>query len=162
MPFIAIYFLIVLLVIEIAVVPIVLSVILFLLRLPTMKPILTTKFNLPLEQKFEIHELPIKDVLLHTEEDTFIDIPIGPESSQVGHTLEKLCQGEPDLNVLFIQRGTETVRKERLRTKLESGDILYVYGEKNIINRTFAKELKAKAAELQNEKSTLSWIGRGG
>jgi hypothetical protein len=142
-----------------AVIPIILSVILYLLRLPSILPILKSKFNLPMEQKFEISELPINDVLLHSKEDAFVEIPIGPESSRVGHTLEKLDQGGADINLLFIQRGTETVRKRRLQTKLVSGDILYLYGDEKAINQLFAKELQAKHTLLQNdENKALSWI----
>jgi hypothetical protein len=46
------------------------------LRLPAMTPLLTNKFNLPLEQKFEVYELSIQEVLLHSEEDAFLEIPI--------------------------------------------------------------------------------------
>jgi hypothetical protein len=139
-------------------IPIVLAVILCVLRLPIIVPILKTKFNLPLVQKFEISELPINDVLLHSKDDTFVDIPIGPDSSRVGHTLEELDHDDADINVLFIQRGTETVRKGRLQMKLESGDILYLYGEEKAINRLFAKELQAKHTLLQNdENKVLSW-----
>jgi hypothetical protein len=146
---------------KLAIIPIVLAVILFLLRLPAMTPLLKTKFNLPLEQKFEVYELSIQEVLLHSDEDAFLEIPIGPDSSRIGQTLEKICGKETDINALFIQRGTETLRKERLQTKLESGDIIYVYGAKPHINRTFKNELRDKAAQLQDENKALSWIGRG-
>jgi Trk K+ transport system NAD-binding subunit len=80
--------------------------------------------------------------------------PIGPDSSRIGHTLEKICSKETDINALFIQRGTETLRKQRWQTKLESGDIIYVYGARLHINRTFKNELRDKAALLQDEKKS--------
>jgi hypothetical protein len=146
---------------KLAIIPVVLAVILVLLRMPAIMPLLTTKFNLPLEQKFEVFELPIQDVLFHSEEDAFVEIPIGPDSSRIGQTLEKICGKETDINALFIQRGTESLRKQRLQTKLESGDIVYVYGAKPHIYKAFKNELQDKASLLQNEKKALSWIGRG-
>jgi hypothetical protein len=142
-------------------IPVGLALLLLVLKLPKMQPLLINKFNLPLERKFEIDELPINDVLLHGEEDVFLDIPIGPESPLVGHTLDISLQGDSDINVLFIGRGTETIRKDRLRTKLASGDILYIYGDKKEIDRVFGKELDDKVSKIQDEKNTLSWIGGG-
>ena len=63
-------------------------------------------------------------MLLHCEEDAFLDIPIGPElSSLIGQYLRILCgdKERPDLNVLFIQRGTETIRKDRLERSWNRG-----------------------------------------
>jgi len=143
-------------------IPIILAVILVLLKLPSMQPLLTNKFNLPFEQKFEIDELPINDVLLLCDEDIFIEIPIGPNSSLVGQTLDKLWEDDADINILLIERGSETVRKNKSRTTLESGDILYVYGGKDEIENTFSKELADKTIMLNDERKALSWIGRGG
>ncbi|RED54498.1 TrkA C-terminal domain-containing protein [Cohnella lupini] len=145
-----------------AVIPVVLALLLVVLKLPMTQPLLMNKFNLPLERKFEIYELPINDVLLHCEDDAFLDIPVGPKSSLIGHTLDIRLKGDADVNVLFIGRGTETIRKDRLRTRLESGDILYIYGEKEEIDRAFGKELEDKDGMMKDEIKALSWIGRGG
>jgi hypothetical protein len=149
---------------SLVIVPVVLLVVLAVLKLPGTLPLLTTRFTLLLEQKFEVSELPIQDVLLHSDEDAFVEVPIGPNSPRVGLTLGEICgEEEPsDINALFIQRGTETIRKERLGTKLELGDILYIYGDKTNVDRIFRPELQDKKERLLNEKKALAWIEREG
>ncbi|RKP51366.1 potassium transporter TrkA [Cohnella endophytica] len=146
-----------------AVIPALLAVILLLLKLPAVGPLLQSKFAMPLERKFEVDELPINDVLLHCDDDTFIDIPIGADSALIGQTLDKLWlnHSDADMNVLFIGRGAETVRKNRMTTKLEQGDVLYLYGESGHIRRAFDMELRARERIPADERKAWSWMERG-
>ncbi|KIL36313.1 hypothetical protein SD71_08590 [Cohnella kolymensis] len=145
-----------------SIIPIVLAVLLYCLRIPSVESFLVAKFKQNLEQKFDVHELPIAEVMLLSDTDTFIDIPIGKESGLIGQTLEKSCDKDGDINLLFIKRGTETVRRERLQTKLEPGDLLYVYGDQLEIQRLFAREIKEKETLLlKDEKKGLSMMGGG-
>lgn len=143
-----------------AIIPVVLAIVLYVLRLPQIEPKLKKRFNSTMEQKFEITDRPINEVLLRSEEDTLLDIPIGPDSGIVDHTFSDLWGNDKDINLLFIARGTEVVRKECMKTKFIAGDILYVYGSKSKIENAFVKELRAKADQLANNYKTLSQIKR--
>jgi hypothetical protein len=143
-----------------AIIPVVLAIILYVLRLPQIEPRLKKKLNATMEQKFEITELSINEVLLHSEEDTLIDIPIGQNSSKADQTFSDLWGNDKDINLLFIARGTEVVRRECMKTKFIAGDILYVYGSKNKIKSAFSDELRAKEDQLADGSKTLSRIKR--
>jgi hypothetical protein len=118
-----------------------LAVLLAILRLPAVREKLVERMTKPLEQKYEVHELPIDEVMLHTENDVFVDIPIGENSAMTGHTLDALAESDQDVNLLFIKRGTVNIREHRMQTDIEAGDVLYVYGDKQAIHQLFGQEL---------------------
>jgi hypothetical protein len=145
-----------------SIVPIVLAVILYCLRLPGAEAFMAGKFKQNLERKFEVHEMPIAEVLLLSDKDAFIDIPIGKESALIGQTFQHSYEKDGDINLLFIKRGTENVRKGRLQTKIKAGDLLYVYGDQREIQRIFAKEIYEKETLMQkDEKKALTMMGGG-
>jgi hypothetical protein len=118
-----------------------LALLLAIVRLPMVRNMFARRFNKPLEDKFEIHELPIEVVMLKEETDMFVDIPIGEHSALIGDTIDNRYGTEADVNLLFIKRGTVNIRRERSRTPIEAGDVLYVYGSREDIERLFSREL---------------------
>lgn len=114
---------------------------LILVRTPMMTSLLSSKFNRSLERKFDVHELPIKDVLLLEESDHFAEMPISPNSPYIGQKMSEVLSSDADLNLLYIKRGTVNVRREKYETVLEAGDVLYLYGDKGDFDALFADEL---------------------
>lgn len=120
---------------------------------------MTVHFKVDLEEKFEVHELPIQEVLyLNKENDLLIDVPIHEGSVYINRTMSNLCAEQEDVNLLFIQRANEKIRKNRHHTKLQVGDILYVYGDKKLLMDTFEKEIASKKSLVKDEKKTTSLL----
>ncbi len=113
---------------------------------------LKRRFHKHLKQEFELHELPIEEVLYFTDSDLFTRISIRKGSAMAGRGLRDVCCREEDINVLFVQRGETKIRRECLRLALQEGDILFVYGDKEAIERKFGSELAAMRREEGNEK----------
>lgn len=128
-----------------------LGVFLLVLRLPAVRRKLTDRLHKPLEDKFEVHELPIIEVMLHSDDDLFVDLPVGENSGLIGRTMEKLACAEEDVNLLFIQRGTVNIRENRMATVIEAGDMLYLYGGKKDIRRLFGAELEEREKLKQEQ-----------
>ncbi|MCP1312171.1 TrkA C-terminal domain-containing protein [Paenibacillus tyrfis] len=113
---------------------------------------LKRRFHKHLKQEFELHELPIEEVLYFTGSDLFTGISIGKGSAMAGRGLRDVCCPKEDINVLFVQRGDTKIRSGCLRLALQEGDILFVYGDKEAIERRFRGELAAMRQEEGNEK----------
>jgi hypothetical protein len=128
-----------------------LTVLLGVFRLPDVRQKLTSRMKKPLQQKFEVHELPIDEVMFHEDTDVFVDVPIGEDSKIVGHTMDKLCRVDSDVNLLFIKRGTVHIREQRMKTGIEAGDVLYLYGDKQDVDRLFRRELSERETLRQKE-----------
>ncbi|MCC3377374.1 TrkA C-terminal domain-containing protein [Cohnella sp. REN36] len=130
--------------------------VLAVLRLPATQRYLADRLTRTFQQTFELQELSIAEVLICEESDAFLDVPIGKRSQLVGRTLSEVCRELKDLNVLLIKRGTVTIRDERMRTPLEAGDVIYIYGSKEEIDRRFAVELADKKSMEADEKHASS------
>lgn len=113
---------------------------------------LKRRFHKHLKQEFELHELPIEEVLYFTGSDLFTGISIYKGSDMAGRLLRDVCCPEEDINVLFVQRGETKLRRECLELALQEGDILFVYGEKEAIEQKFRGELDAMRQEEGDEK----------
>lgn len=113
---------------------------------------LKRRFHKHLKQEFELHELPIEEVLYFTGSDLFTGISIGKGSAMAGRGLRDVCCPKEDINVLFVQRGDTKIRGGCLQMALQEGDILFVYGDKEAIERRFRGELTAMRQEEGNEK----------
>lgn len=120
---------------------------LLLVRTPKVTSYLSSKLNGSLERKFDVHELPIKDVLLLEESDHFAEVPIGSGSSYIGRKMSDVLSPDTDLNLLYIKRGTINVRKEKHETVLEAGDVLYLYGDKKDFETLFSDEIEEASSK---------------
>ncbi|MFC5647984.1 TrkA C-terminal domain-containing protein [Paenibacillus solisilvae] len=125
--------------------------ILLIVRTPVMTSYLSSKFNRSMERSFDVHELPIKDVLLLEESDHFAEVPVGPDSAYIGQKMSEVLPSDADLNLLYIKRGTVNVRKEKHDTALEAGDVLYLYGNRHDFDVLFAGEIPDKTSESANK-----------
>lgn len=130
----------------------ILLALLLCLRMPWAEKLLSARFDRTMEEKFEIHDFPIKDVLLFGSGDVFIEVPIGERSPHIGGKLADIVASAADLNALYLKRGTVTLRKGRHDAVLEAGDVLCLYGDREEVTKLFAREL----AELPKEESVAS------
>ncbi|WP_241158323.1 TrkA C-terminal domain-containing protein [Cohnella candidum] len=135
-----------------------LALLLAIVRVPAVRRILAAKFDKPLEDTFEIEELPIEVVLLQNEGDWFVDIPVGERSGLVGQTIVERCEANSDINLLFIKRGTLQIRRERAATRLEAGDVLYLYGDREEIGRVFRQELQDRVRLRKHDLESKSLV----
>lgn len=113
---------------------------------------LTRRFHQHLTRDFQLHELPIEEVLYTCEDDLLTRIDIGPDSRWKGKRGDELVSKDEDLLLLFIERGE---KKQRCGTKsltVQEGDRLYIYGNKTTIEQKFAHELKQAAAAADDER----------
>jgi hypothetical protein len=136
---------------EVGIVAGILAAILVIVKLPSVQKWLSNKIHKELEEDFSLEELPIKDVFLHEENDFFADIHIHEESNFIGKTLKEQIKEEDDINVLFIRRGDVILRHKRYEEKIQAGDQLLLYGDKNFLEDFFADEIEAQK-DLEEKK----------
>jgi TrkA-C domain len=136
---------------EIGIVAGILAAVLLIVKLPSVQKKLSDKIHKELEEDFSLEELPIKDVFLHEEDDFFADIHIHEESRFIGKTLKEQIKEEDDINVFFIRRGDVILRHKRYEEKIQAGDQLLLYGDKNFLEDFFADEIEAQK-KMEKEK----------
>lgn len=136
----------------------ILAVVLLVLRLPGVSRQLSRRLEHRLEETYELQDLPVVEVLLQDEDDMFVDVPIHEDSEHLGGTMEKLCHPDADVNLLLIKRGDHLVRKERMKTKLQEGDTLFLYGSRKEIETRFAKELEYRHRSHEDENKAKSLV----
>ncbi|GGD68797.1 TrkA C-terminal domain-containing protein [Paenibacillus nasutitermitis] len=130
----------------------VLGLILLVLRFPPVHSFITQWFHAELQQNFDLKELPVSESFEMNENDLFIDISIHEDSRHIGKSVKDLLKDDYDINLLFIKRGEETIRKDRMSTELCSGDLIFVYGSKADLSRLFEEELKLREQQEHDEK----------
>ncbi|MBW7456876.1 TrkA C-terminal domain-containing protein [Paenibacillus sepulcri] len=134
----------------------VLGLLLLILRFTPVHTFLTKWLHGELQQSFDLKELPVSEIFEMGENDQFIDIPLFANSRHVGKRVQELLTDQYDINLLFIKRGKETIRKERLSTELRSGDLIYVYGNKADLANLFKEELAERDKQDHDENRAAS------
>jgi hypothetical protein len=140
--------------IELGMITLVLIALYLILTVPKIKKTLKKKFESHLEKKYDLADLPLRDVMYFDKEDVVVEIPIHKESSIIGKELKDVIEHEDDLLVLFIKRGDVTLRKDSYKTKIQEGDMIFLYGHQESLNKRFKKEMedvKTKAEEAANK-----------
>ncbi len=109
-----------------------LFLLLITLKMPKVKDLFRQKFNTELEEKYELKDMPMKDVFLIDQRHTLEELTIKASSKYSSKPLNELIHNY-DFTVLFIKRGEEIIHKDLYNTNLNEGDILYVYGDQKAI-----------------------------
>ncbi|MBY6035084.1 TrkA C-terminal domain-containing protein [Fictibacillus nanhaiensis] len=112
------------------------------------KSYLQESFEMHLHKKYNLCDLPLRDVMYFHEDDIVVELPIHENSKVVGKTLQEVIKAEDDLLVLFIKRGDVTLRKDSYTTEIQEGDMLFLYGNKDSLTTVFKEEMK----ELKENK----------
>ncbi|WP_245856163.1 TrkA C-terminal domain-containing protein [Paenibacillus rigui] len=117
--------------------------------------LLRSKFQHHLRKEFELHELPVEEVLYTCENDMLKAISIGAQSKTVNQPLQSIFDPEEDMIVLFVQRGIEKIRHQCLKLIVQEGDVLFVYGSKSAIEAKFSFELDKMKEDMQSEEHAV-------
>lgn len=133
----------------------VLAAFLIVLKNKRMGAYLTRKTEHHLEKVFELHELPIHEVLyINGSSDLLAEVQIRHNSHFIGQAVSEIGKRLSDINILYIQRGTEKSRQ--FDSQIEEGDKLFVYGNKQEIEEVFKAELEEKQPKQVNEHEMTS------
>jgi hypothetical protein len=119
----------------------------FLLKLPFFQKVLSDKFKEKSEETFEIDELPVSQILLTDEADCLLEIKIDEKSSYIRKSVNECIHKEEDILVLFLMRGELRIRNKLNDCKIQAGDRLLVYGDKQLIEEKFKEEIKKAEPE---------------
>ncbi|CAM4440558.1 hypothetical protein FHS16_003834 [Paenibacillus endophyticus] len=132
-----------------------LAIVLLFLKNKRIAAYLTQKTEHQLEKVFELHELPVHEVLYIDEKrDIFTEVIIHGNSTFNGRQLVSIMQETNDLNILFILRENKKLRKCDI--KIKAGDHLYVYGDKQEIENLFEAELENKQRRIEKEDEIVT------
>jgi hypothetical protein len=135
--------------IELGIITLVLIGLYLLLSIPKLKDKLHELFDAHLHKKYDLSDLPIRDVMYFDDKDVIQEVPIHKGSSVIGKALMDVIPKDEDLLILFIKRGNETIRKEGYSTEVQEGDLLYLYGNEDCLAKRFEDELK----EIKDKKT---------
>jgi hypothetical protein len=119
----------------------------FLLKLPFFQKVLSDKFKEKSEETFEIDELPVSQILLTDEADCLLEIKIDEKSSYIRKSIKECIHKDEDILVLFLMRGELRIRNKLNDCKIQAGDRLLVYGNKQVIEEKFREEIKKAEKE---------------
>jgi hypothetical protein len=142
---------------QIAGLAVLLLILLIILRNRGINQKLVKKFEHHLKTDFELHELPIQEVLYLNEEDAFQCVPLHEHSGHIGRKIPDFIRPDEDLNVLFIHRGDINIRDKRNEMELQLGDNLYLYGSKKVIFDKFKEEIR-HVEETQLDEKKLATL----
>ncbi|MFB9327696.1 hypothetical protein ACFFSY_17350 [Paenibacillus aurantiacus] len=114
-------------------------------------------FEKHLQQDFQLHELPIQEVLYVRDNDLFAAVSLHEHSGHIGRQARDVFGEEEDVNLLYIKRGQVHLRTSVRQETLAEGDVLFVYGDKAQIKEKFKEELSEAQRQADDEKrvSTL-------
>jgi hypothetical protein len=120
-----------------------LFVLILSLKIPSVAAKLEKIFNKRMEEKFELIDLPIRDVLLKEENDHLTEIFIHQGSPYIGKNICDIEEEGAYLSILFVTRGDTIIKEKKGKTKLQEGDKLLVIGDRKLIEKKFEEKEKA-------------------
>ncbi|WP_047151357.1 TrkA C-terminal domain-containing protein [Aneurinibacillus tyrosinisolvens] len=139
---------------QLSIIGIVLLVSLFVMKSKAVQERLERKMHTHMEKVNLTHELPVEDVLLMAEDDLLTDVHIFQDSGFVGKRVKECLREGKDLNILLVKRGDEILRENLLKAEVQEGDVLLVYGKKDVIEEVFADELDRTNKMAEDEQKT--------
>ncbi|MFC0187773.1 TrkA C-terminal domain-containing protein [Fictibacillus aquaticus] len=119
-----------------------LFIIILALKIPQVAKSLGKTFNKQMEEKFELIDLPIRDVLLKEENDHLTEIYIHKESPFIDKNICEIEEEGTHLIILFVTRGDLIIKEKKSETKLQEGDKLLVFGDRELIKKKFEEKEK--------------------
>lgn len=139
--------------IELGIIILVLITLYLILTIPKLQNFMKKSFENHLEKKYNLADLPLRDVMYFDEEDVVIELPIHKDSSVIGKLLKDVIKQDDDLVVLFIKRGDVTLRRDSYTTEIQEGDMIFLYGHQTSLQKRFNKEMKD--LKLKKEKENF-------
>jgi uncharacterized protein with PhoU and TrkA domain len=110
------------------------------------------EFHHKLNKEYELHEMPFEEILYLSDEDLFTSVHIDEESPYVNKKMDEIFTADQDIMLLFVRRGEEKIRYERMKLVIQDKDELFVYGSKAVIDNKFHVEIAKMLAKKQDEE----------
>ncbi|MCM3116140.1 TrkA C-terminal domain-containing protein [Neobacillus sp. MER 74] len=131
------------------------------LKLACIQNLLSKLFHREMKQQMELGDLPIRDVFLTEKNDFLLNLHIYTDSLLVYKTINQLFndQERPEFIVLFIKRGQSKIRCNIYNEKLQEGDQLLLYGDKEAINKLFQHDIRIMKKKLKNQQPPTAFTG---
>ncbi|WP_244913552.1 TrkA C-terminal domain-containing protein, partial [Heyndrickxia sporothermodurans] len=127
---------------EISYLAVVLIIIFYILKIPALQKALSKHLRNNIKHTYKTHELPIKNVLLKNKGDAFLDVELKKSSPFIAKTCAEIMNESDDYLLILLKRGEVLIRKDCMKEKLQAGDHLYLYGNKEAIQSTFQEDLR--------------------
>jgi len=112
----------------------------------------TQRFHKHLTKEYELHEMPIQEVLYINENDLFTAIRIDGDSQLIKQQIAAIFTLDEDVLLLLVIRGEEKIRQESQQLEVQEGDELIVYGAKKVIEQKFSSELARMKARDETRR----------
>ncbi|MBS4195396.1 hypothetical protein [Lederbergia citri] len=141
-------------VLQISIVMVSTAIFFILLKTKFVRAFLEKRLHEELENTYELDELPLNEVLYLNKDEGLIDIPFHTASSYLDENYSTLLSDNENIRILFVKRGTNNIRYHIEKEKIKSGDLLYIYGNKKLINEKFKNELEEKKSKEETEISS--------
>jgi hypothetical protein len=129
-----------------------LAIILVVVKNKTVQAKLAQRFKKHLKREYELHEMPIHEILYIDDQDWFVNIQICKDSTFISNKIDKIILPEEDIQVLYVHRGQEKIRNELDNLLIQDGDILLLYGIKATIQQKFHQELACMETSLEKSE----------
>jgi hypothetical protein len=113
---------------------------------------LTRRFKVHLKKDYELHEMPIHEIIYIDDQDWVGNIQICKDSTFIHKKIDEVILPEVDIQLLYVHRGQEKIRSELHTINFQEGDILLLYGNKAAIEEKFHQELASKAASVEKSE----------
>jgi len=98
---------------------------------------LTNKFEHEMDEEYDLEDWPLKTALSLNENDMVAEVEIREDSKYTGQACERMILRDDDIHLLFIKRGNIILRKSLLEEKLQLGDRIMIFGDKDSIKKKF-------------------------
>ena len=123
------------------------------LKLTWIQTLLSKLFNKKMKQNVELGDLPIREVFLTNKDDYLLNLHIYKESCLVYKTVNEVISDHDQLEfvVLFIKRGELTMRRNIYHKKINEGDQILLFGNKEVIVEKFKQDITIMEEKL-NQK----------
>lgn len=99
---------------------------------------LTNKFEHEMDEEYNLEDWPLKTALSLKENDMVAEVEIREDSKYTNQACEKMILRSDDIHLLFIKRGNVILRKSLLEEKLQLGDRILIFGDKEAIKKKFS------------------------
>lgn len=126
-------------------------------KLSIVQRLLTKLFTRKMKQNVNLGDLPIREVFLTNKKDHVLNLHLYKESRLVHDTIDHVIKEHEQLDfvVLFIKRGDLKIRRNVYHAKLNEGDQIFLFGDKQVILEEFRDDVHIMEEKLQNQQPPL-------
>lgn len=112
--------------------------ILMLLKNRGISSFLTNKFEHEMDEEYDLEDWPLKTALSLNDNDMVAEVEIREDSKYTNRVCEEMILRDDDIHLLFIKRGNIILRKSLLEERLQLGDRIMIFGDKESIKKKFS------------------------